>query len=289
MANNLDDESISVIQETVTRVNKSGLFSEKHGEAKSTHLQGSSTFLRGYLMQGVSNGQSALCHLFTRRPEYRMFKIDLAGIIYEHTDPELDGRFQLRFKKGTVDANGVVTFDTWFDTAILPITDLVIGKLLDAVVTASVDPVTMAAKIPMKTLTGALGHPISATNMVFNDELYPEKPEDYHQGDMIHSNIGSWIFGIHRSVLPEEFDIDLLFSTDADNPVQLSGPAVMTLYEIADTPTNSFITVYDAMDVAAPTPLRGGTKVLLAPFDDMGYGIISANPREYLFTQKVSE
>ena len=271
----LTSESIDVIQETVDTVQRMFPFGAKTGILSPE--PSSSSNLRGYLLQGVSRGQKALCAITARRPEYRCYKIDLAGIVYTN-DPDSESKFQLRFKKDGA---------TWFDTDILTVADLTIGKLLHAISNASM---LLGSQNGIQTtkMLGTLGHPFQATHLINNDELYPSLPSTYKLGDYIDSKTGSWLFAIHRDALPVDpivFDIDLLFTIDAANPVQLVGPAVMTLYEIFDCPTTIILPVTDVFDVASPTPLRPGTKVILSYFDDVGYGITNAYPREYLFEQ----
>jgi hypothetical protein len=269
----LTEESVEAIQQHMDEVSN---FALNTGRAPlSTRSATPGAMLRGYLMQGVSRGQMALCALVSRRPEYRCFKIDLAGVIYTNY-PTGDSRFQLRFYKDGA---------TWFDTAILDVDNLTAGALLEAISYASADPNTGDQQLPTDCMVAALGHPTQHTNMQPNDELYPAIPSTYQPGDLIDSKIGSWVFGIHNASLPDGFDVDLLFSFDADDPVQLAGPGVMTLYEVYDVPTGEIIVVTDVMEVASPSPLRGGTKIVVGFFDDVGYGIVSAHPREYLFEQ----
>lgn len=232
--------------------------------------------IRGYLMQPISQGSSGLCALVSRRPEYRTWKIDVAGIIY--TD-STDSRFQLRFTKNDV---------FWFDTEILSVNDCTIQDLITAIVNGSV--VNGVPQFPRQSMIGCLGNPTKATHLVNNDDLYPELPATYKLGDQIDSRIGSWIFSIHRNNLPTnvDYDIDLLFTLSGDplvEPVELNGPAVMTLEEIKDTPTGEFIVVTDVLDLPNPSPLRGGSKVVAVPMADIGYGIVAAYPRDLFMEQ----
>lgn len=227
--------------------------------------------LRGYLMQPISRGGSGLCAVVTRRPEYRSWKLDLAGIIYIGAD---EGRFQLRFTKDG---------DFWFDTSILGM-ECTIGELIAAITDAS------GGEIDRRAVIGCLGNPTQATNLVINDDLYPAIQPPFRVGQMIDSKIGSWIFAIHRS-FTFDYDIDLLFtlSTDPDVvPVQLNGPAVMTLEEIKDSPTGNVVQVTDILDIPSPTPLQGGSKVVCIPFADIDYGIIAAYPRDLFMEQPSS-
>lgn len=265
----LSNEDVNILQETIDTVNQLAPFSSRVEEPQNLQLGGS--LRRGYLMQSVSRGQQARVALISRRHAYRVFKIDLAGVIYLN-HPDGDSKFQLRFTREG---------DTWFDTDILTVEGLTIVELLRQISQSAPD-----SGLPLKGLTGALGHPTQHSLLVKNSDLYPELPDTYKDGDMIDSLTGSWIFGIHRSLLPREdtdFDVQLLFTVDGDDSVQLNGPAVMTIHEIRDCPTGQSVNVTDVMEVAQPTPLRGGSLVVLGPFDDVGYGIIAANPREYLF------
>lgn len=228
-------------------------------------------------MQGVSGGQDAACLLVNRQKEYRTWKIDLSGIIYHFTDETLESRFQLRFSK-----NG----DTWFDTEVLPVRDLS-GHLLASKIVEASSINGAAPLIPYQGLRGWLGHPVESELIVNNDELIPDWPVTWYPGYKVPSEVGSWLISFNKSILPEGFDIDLLFSNDESNPVQLAGPAIMVLYEIAETPTSEIVIATDIMGVPSPTPLRAGTLVVCGPFGDVDYGIIAAYPKEYLFTEEV--
>jgi hypothetical protein len=143
----------------------------------------------------------------------------------------------------------------------------------------------------MNGMLGALGHPTQHTLLIPNDELYPSVSGLYKRGDLIDSKIGSWVFSIDRAFLPpkdEDFDIKLLMSTSTDptKAVEFSGPAFMTKYEIKTAPTTRYEVATDIYEVASPTPLRGGSLVTLGYFEDIGYGIIGSNVREYLFEQE---
>lgn len=230
--------------------------------------------VRGYLMQPISRGGSGLCALVTRRPEYRSWKIDLAGIIFIGGS---ESRFQLRFTR-----DGVL----WFDTDIFVVNDTPIQTLVSSIVNGSV--VNGAPLISRQSIEGCLGNPTFATNLVINDDLYPELPAAYNIGDEIESRIGSWIFSIHNSI--PDYDIDLLFTTDPDpaaDPVTLEGPAVMTLEEIPDTPTGEYIVATDILNLPSPSPLQGGAFVVAIPFPDIGYGVIAAYPRDLFMEQTV--
>lgn len=233
--------------------------------------------IRGYLMQPISRGASGLCALVSRRQDFRSFKIDLAGIIYKD-QPSLQALFQLRFTRND---------STWFTTKALSANNLPVVDLLYEIERAST-PASGSPAISMEGMNGALGNPVYATALVVNEDLYPAVDANYKYQDLITSQIGSWIFSIHRSYLPDnpaDFDVNLLFTLNGDTPVQLNGPAVMTLTEIPDTPTGASVLVTDIMDIARPSPLVGGTLIAAIPFEDVGYGIISANPREYFFEQ----
>lgn len=262
----LSNEDVDIVQEGLDHIFQLAPFSSKQ-PVHDRDPQGGS-LLRGYLMQSLSQGETARVALMARRREYRTYKIDLAGVIYLN-HPDGDSKFQLRFMDNR---------DVWFDTPILTVEDLTIGELLRQISQAAPD-----SAIPINGMLGALGHPTQHTQLVNNSDLYPVLDDDYQPGDMIDSLIGSWIFSIHRQFLPQALDIQLLFTVDGDDSVQLNGPAVMTIHEIHDAPTNNSMIVTDVMEIAQPTPLRGGTRVILGPFDDIGYGVIAANPREYLF------
>jgi hypothetical protein len=153
-------------------------------------------------------------------------------------------------------------------------------KLLETIVTSS------DGKVNPEWLIGDLGHPVYSQLIVQNSDLYPELDVDYEDGDVIPSKIGSWVFGYLKTKMPEGIDVDLKFTVDADEPIQLVGPAVMTLFKIPDAPTGQVVEVTDVFGLAQPTPLRGGCPVVLANFDDVGLGIIASYPREYLFEQE---
>lgn len=271
----LSSDSIPVIQDTIDRVRQLSAFDSRIPGNNSNHSI--DPFLRGYLLQGVSRGQSALCSLVTRDASYRSFKVDLAGIMFEDTTSNTS-KFKLRFIKNDGSGSSV----TWFDTAELAVEGLTASLLKDEIVIAS------NGDISSSDLLTDLGHPITSNLLIDNDELYPTPTLSPTSGYEIDSKIGSWIFAIRADILPNGFDVNLLFSLSLTEPVHIYGPAVMTLYEISDVPSFIYIPVTDVLDVASPTPLRGGTKVVLAYFGDVGYGIIAANPREYLFTQKVT-
>jgi hypothetical protein len=233
--------------------------------------------IRGYMMQPISRGNSGLCALVSRRPEYRTWKIDVAGIIY--TDAT-ESRFQLRFTRDG---------DPWFDTDVLTVGDCTIQDLIGAISNGSATGASLPV-FPRQSMIGCLGNPTQATNLVINDDLYPELPSNYKIGDMIDARIGSWIFSIHRNALPQnvDYDIDLLFTLSGDplvEPVELNGPAVMTLEEIKDTPTGEFRIVTDVLDLPNPSPIQGGSKVVALPMPDVGYGIVAAYPRDLLMEQ----
>lgn len=264
----VDSETIGVIQETVDTVRQMNPFGVQTPLGKLDSVQ--DLLLRGYLMQGVSRGQQAACSIYQRQDFLRCFKIDLAGIIFEGLT--VPSSFALRFyRKGRA----------WFDTDPLLVGDLEINKLLDEIARAS------GGAIKRNSIIGDLGHPTKSSFIVRNDELFPTAPTSYKAGDKLSSKIGSWVFGFDRKTLPEGFDVKLLFRINGTKPINLAGPAVMTLYEIKDSPTGQILIVTDVMEVMSPTPLRGGTRVTLGYFGDIGYGIIAANPREYLFTQQV--
>lgn len=275
----LTEQAVQDLSDMKERLDTATLFSG--GARPQEELTRSSPAIRGYLMQGLSRGQSALCALVTRQPEYKSFKIDLAGVIYTN-HPDGDSKFKLRFKKWDANAQA---WAGWFDTESLSVEDLKIGDVLAEISSASINPISGARAISSHTMLGILGHPAESTSMVVNDEIYPTLSPRYRLGDQIESKTGCWIFSVHRSVSDVDFDVDLLFSVSPDAPVNLNGPAVMTIQEIADTPNYRFETVFDAMDVASPTPLRAGSKIAAVHFEDIGYGVISANVREYLFEQ----
>lgn len=236
----------------------------------------SASAIRGYMMQPISRGYSGLCAVVSRRPEYRTWKLDIAGVIFT----EDVARFQLRFTRDG---------DFWFDTAILDVTST-IQEVITAISNGSV--VAGVPLFPRQSFIGCLGNPTQATNMQINDDLYPLLPATYQMGDMIESKIGSWIFSIHRNTLPQnvEYDIDLLFTLSDDPdilPVELNGPAVMTLEEINDTPTGEYRIVTDILDLPNPSPIRGGSKVVALPMPDIGYGIVAAYPRDLFMEQSV--
>lgn len=238
--------------------------------------------VRGYLMQPISSGGSGLCALVSRRQEYRSWKIDLIGILIENTTSS----FKLRFSKGIDPVTQAKIL--WFDTERLPVLNLTIQKLISAISTASI--LNNVAQIPQRTMLGGLGHPVQATNLVPNDDLYPILPTTYKVGDLIDSKIASWIFSIPCAVTlvgDPDYDIDLLFTLEEGlEPVQLDGPAVMTIQEISDTPTGETLVVTDIMDLPRPTPLQGGSKIVATPFADIGYGIIAAYPRDLFMEQE---
>lgn len=280
MPNLIDDAGLAVIQETVDKVDQLAPFSGTQQLPKNP--QHSRALIRGYLMQSVSQGQQALVALVSRQPQYMSFKIDLAGVIYLN-HPDGDSRFKLRFRQGEN-----VLFDVPNDGA-LSVEELTAGELIKAIHKAA-DPLTQQGDfivvLPREEMLGALGHPTQHTLLILNDDIYPLPPDNYKYGDMIDSHIGSWIFCLPRHRLPqngEGFNVQLLFSLDPDDPVQLNGPAVMTIHEIHDVPTGKVEIVTDVMELAQPSPLRGGTMVVLGYFEDCGYGIVAANPREYLF------
>lgn len=275
MADNylLTEQSVKSIQTLMDDFYRSTQYTGNQSGAESGRQ--SNTAIRGYLCQGVSRGQKALCCVVSHRPEFQSFKIDLAGVIYTN-HPDGESSFKLRCYRN--DDSG--TKITWFDTAVMTISDLTAANIIYELIQGS------SGELQREAFIGALGHPFRATNLIDNDELYPSAPADYQIGDIIESKIGSWLISINRASLPEGFDMDLLFSVSDDESVNLAGPAVMTLYETADVPTGELAIVTDVMDVASPTPLRGGTKIAAVYFGDVGYGIIAANPREYLFEQK---
>lgn len=281
MSNNylITEAGLDTLADMKDRLDAIAPFTNQHlGNTNQSSGDRSVSPIRGYLMQPISRGGSGLCAVVRRRPEYRSWKIDVAGIIF--TDPT-DSRFQLRFTK---DGN------FWFDTVILSINSS-IGEILDAIHIGS----STGASVPVflrRSMTGALGNPTQATNMVINDDLYPVRPDTYKLGDLIDSKIGSWIFSIHNNSLPQNvtYDIELLFTLSGDpnvTPVELNGPAVMTIEEISDTPTDEQIVVTDILDLPNPSPLRGGAKVVAIPMPDVGYGIIAAYPRD-LFMEQVA-
>lgn len=264
----VDNASHSLIQKAIDAASRSNPFGPS---SESSTPFGNYSPLKGYLMQSVSRGEQALCHIFKKNTAFRCWKIDLAGVIYLN-HPDGDSRFQLRF---TLDADV-------FDSEIIEVEDLTIPRLCEIISRVG------NGLFKQKDMLGALGHPTQHPFLVPNSDLYPELPSDHNfqKNDLIDSLIGSWIFGIPRSAFEgyTDVDIELLFTVDGSSSVQINGPAVMTIHEIHDCPTNDFKVVQDIMEVAQPTPLRGGTRVALLPFDDIGcYGIISANPREYLF------
>lgn len=265
----LDNESVGVIQDTVDTVRKIAPFGIKIPEGQS--LPQWSYLARGYLLQPVSRGQEALVSIVSTTCPYKCWKLDIAGIVFE--DKQTDSRFQLKFYKDNKD---------WFTTDPISIADLTSKAFYDKLSGAA------TGYVQKKLIKTDLGHPVQSPHMVANDDLYPELPTGYKRGDSIDSLIGSWIFGIHKSVIPKDVKITvgLLFSLNSNPPVTLQGPSVMTIHEIADGPIDEYVVATDVMDVASPTPLRGGTKVVLANFGDVGWGIIAANPREYLFMTK---
>lgn len=269
----ITEEGMNTLDDLVQRVDALSPFTNQNLQQPQSDVgDKAASAVRGYLMQPISQGGSGLCALVSRRPEYRSWKIDVAGIIY--TD-STDSRFQLRFTRND---------DFWFDTEILSVNDCTIQDLITAIAAAS------NGVLLQKAMTGALGNPTQATSIEINDDLYPSLPSDYRIGDMIDSRIGSWIFSIHRNLLPDSdtYDIDLLFTLSGDplvEPVELNGPAVMTLEEIKDTPTGEYRVVTDVLDLPNPSPLRGGSKVVAVPMADVGYGIIAAYPRDLFMEQ----
>lgn len=273
MGNLIDDAGIDVLQEVADIVFQSAPFTLQSGMPSNPGT--TAPLLRGYLMQPVSRGERALVALVSRRPEYRTFKIDLAGIIY-YNYPDIDSKFQLRLKR-----NGA----TWFDTEPLTIENLSSVDIIKAISTASqslTSRVQQTIQIPLNTMMGFLGHPTQHSLIQNNSDLYPEYPNPHDPLEWVDSKIGSWIISIHRSVLPPldvDFDIELSFTVTGDELVQLVGPSVMTIREEKDMPNNSFIVATDVLDMVPATKLAGGSKVVVGNFEDVGYGIVSASPR----------
>lgn len=273
----ITEASVAVIQETVDNVRTLSPFAAKTGIEGS--IGSNPSLLRGYLMQPVSRGGKGLVSLVSRRLEYRTWKIDLSGVLFAF-HPDHETQFMLRFKR-----NG----DTWFDTQPMDASDLPIYELIERISTDSLNRATSNVQIPKNKMLGALGNPTKHTLIVQNDDLLPELPVRFQRGDIIDSRIGSWIFSIHRSILPdkdEDFEVLLLFLSDPVNPVIIDPGASATaiaIYEISDSPTGNVIVATDTLDVASPTPLTGGSKVVLGYFDDLGAGILTVNAREYLF------
>lgn len=262
----LPESSVDLLQDTVDIVRKAGLFGLKSGLAEQSMVKNYS--MKGYLCQSISRGQEGLCSIYVKDPIYKTYKIDLAGVIYTNY-PDLESKFQLRFYKEGA---------TWFDTDPLTVDNLTCDKIIAAI--------DAQGQIRTKGMLADLGHPFSSTELIPNEDLYPEVPSDYKPVSMLQSKMGSWVISFLSADLPEGFDIDLLFTVSSSDPIQLSGPAVMTLHEISDRPLNEYTTVTDCLDLASPTPLRGGTKVILSTFEDVGLGIIAANPREYFFEEQ---
>lgn len=286
MGNLIDNAGLQVIQQTVDTVNQMAPFAQR--QLLPNNPQRNPSLLRGYLMQPVSRGEQALVALTTRRPEYITFKIDLAGVIYLN-HPDGDSSFKLQF---------LVDGDVWFEAPnpqsglnldSIPLSGLDITRFAEIISQSSVAVGQSGSPaIPVYCMRLALGHPTKHSSLVNNPDLYPAITQGTNPDSdgYIHSLIGSWIFSISRDCLPRngfDFSARLLFSLDPDEPVQLNGPAVMTIHEIHDVPTYQFQIATDVMEVAQPTPLRGGTLVTLGYFEDIGYGIVAANPREYLF------
>lgn len=268
----LTDDSIEPIQMAVDYARRNSPFKNT---SSSDVAVGGSNFIRGYLMQGVSSGQGAAMQVATKQDNLLAYKIDLAGVAYEFPDGQFNSQFILQFY-----ANGA----EWFRTDKITVNNLSGLDIVDAILLGA-QSLPQGERLQPSDVHGWLGHPLKSPLLVDNRELNPAFPSDWQPGDDIPSKIGSWIIAFERQYLPTGFDVKFRFTLAQQGSVQLAGPAVITMMPITSIPNNEVVTVYDVLDIASPTPLRGGTLVVCAPFSDVGYGIIAANPREYLFTQ----
>jgi len=259
----IDDTSMNTLDRVVSIVSKMSPLAEV-GNANTIN----SHLLRGYLVQGVSRGQSALMSVYIRKAYQTTFKIDLAGILYNGS------KFKLKLYKDL----GNSQLQDWFTTDVLDVDSLTKDVLLDKLISAS------GGILSVRNTETDLGHPFKSSLLVKNDELFPEPSTSWQPPQPLSSLTGSWVFSIANHVSDKPIKVKLFFDASGNGPLQLAGPAVMTLYQVSDSPSGTYQVVTDVLDVASPTPLRAGTKVVAGPFGDIGYGIIAANPREYVFT-----
>ncbi len=236
----------------------------------NTYVPGSRLPIVANLLQPISSGEEGLAVILGLTDVTNSFRLESLG----YFNTLNDFSFKLKVSQYDYDSNGIVVGNP---------TVLVTSDLLESR-TATPEAVqaalTSSGVLGNKDVEVEVGNKIQSESLVINQSLIRQTP-DFHYNtpaEDLYSYCGLWYIRF-----PNHQDKALALEPLNSTGTAMQSGQLKTLVARRSTlwPTQAYEYVRDVMMLPAYGPLVGGTQVSCWDFSGIGYGVVSASPREF--------